>query len=369
MKKLILVLFLFSFLVPLSAQDFFREDFSRDKHYVILVNPTVSNIKTVSFLTDNGLLAVDPEEISFVGVYNADQKYDFAQSASYIEENNLNGFFLHEVRGPLNEENLFRENLCSDDIRKVFDNSVGIIFFGGEDIPPSIYGEENWYSSTSDPARHYFEITFLFHLLGSNRNATFRPLLKDDPDYLVTGFCLGLQTMNIAAGGSLYQDIPAQIYDRDRPETTVLIERQNLHRNYWQAIVDDHDLMYNNLHPVRFTESSFFGRAVKVPRNIQPLVYSSHHQAVRELAKGFKITALSADGKVIEGIASTIFPNVFAVQFHPEVSALYEDRATVKFAPEDVPETLHTMLGKKSLKFHKRYWKHISDVIRENSER
>lgn len=369
MKKLPSVLFFLFLLVPLCAQDFFREDFSHDKNYVILVNPTVSNIKTVSFLTDKGLFTVDAERTSFVGVYHADQRYDFAQSASYIAENNLKGFFLHEVRGPLNEENLFRENLCSDDFRKIFDNSVGIIFFGGEDIPPSVYGEENWYSSTSDPARHYFEVTFLFHLLGSTRNATFRPLLMDDPDYLVTGFCLGMQTMNVAAGGSLYQDIPAQIYDRDRPETTVQIDRRNLHRNYWQAIVDDRDLMYNNLHPIRFTESSFFGRTVKVPRNLQPLVYSSHHQAVRELAEDFEITALSVDGKVIEGIASTRYPNVFAVQFHPEVSALYEDRAAVKFAPEDVPETLHSMLGKKSLKFHKRYWKHISDVIKANSAR
>jgi putative glutamine amidotransferase len=367
MKKLLSCLILFTLFIPLGAQDFFREDFNREKNYIILVNPTVSNIKVVSFLTDGGLLDIDPEEISFVGVYHSAQNYDFTQSASYIAENKLKGFYLHEVRGTLNEENLFRENLCSDDFRMIFKSSAGIIFFGGEDIPPSVYGEENWYSSTSDPARHYFEVSFLFHLLGGTRNTSFDPLLKDKPGYLVTGFCLGMQTMNVAAGGSLYQDIPAQIYQSYRPETNVLIDRWNLHRNYWQEISDDSALMGNNLHPVRFTESSFFNKTVKVPHTLQPLVYSSHHQAIRELAMGFDVTALSADGKVVEGIASKIYPNVFAVQFHPEVSALYKDRAMVRFAPEDTPETLHSMIGRKSLRFHKRYWQHISEVIRQNN--
>lgn len=366
MKKLFSVLFLLYVLFPLGAQDFFRGDFSREKDYLVLVNPTVNNIKVISFLTARGLLDLDTDKVDFVGVYHSDQQYDFKQSASYLAENNIDGFYLHEVKGKLNEENLFRENLCSDDFGMIFKNSIGIIFFGGGDIPPTVYGEENWYSSTSDPARHYFEVSFLFHLLGSTRNVTFSPLLKENPDYLVTGFCLGLQTMNVAAGGSLYQDIPAQIYESYSPEATVLTDRRNLHRNYWQLISDDSDLMGINMHPIRFTESTFFGRTVKVNHNLRPLVYSSHHQAVRQLAAGFEVTALSDDGKVIEGITSTNFPNVFAVQFHPEVSALYEDRKAVKFAPEDTPETLHSMLGKKSLKFHRRYWKHISDVIMHN---
>ena len=366
MKKLLTGLFLLVLFFPLGAQDFFREDFSTEKDYVILVNPTVNNIKVISFLTGHGLLSLDPDKVSFVGVYHTDQKYDFTQSAGYIAENNLKDYYLYEVREPLKEDDLFRENLCSDDFGRIFRNSIGIIFFGGEDIPPSVYGEENWYSSTSDPARHYFEVSFLFHLLGSTRNTTFHPLLNDNPEYLVTGFCLGMQTMNVAAGGSLYQDIPAQIYESYRPETNVLSDRRNLHRNYFQEISSDSDLMYNNLHPVRFTESTFFGHTVRVSHKLQPLVYSSHHQAVRELATGFEVTALSLDGKVVEGIASTVFPNVFAVQFHPEVSALYEDRAAVRFAPGDTPETLHAMMDKKSLKFHKKYWQHISEVIRQN---
>jgi putative glutamine amidotransferase len=80
-------------------------------------------------------------------------------------------------------------------------------------------------------------------------------------------------------------------------------------------------------------------------------------------APGFSVTAVSDDGRIVEGIYHNKYPNVFSVQFHPEVSALYEDRALVKFAPDDKPATLHSMLDKKSLKFHLKYWEHISSTI------
>jgi len=366
MKKLLLSLAFISLFITLFPQNFFREEFSRDKEYVILVNPTAWNIEVAVFLMNNGLLDIDMEKINLVGVYHSSQKYDFSQSADYISKNGLTSFHLHQVRGILTEESVYRQNGCSDDFRKIFENSVGIIFFGGEDIPPALYNEENWYSETTDPGRHYFEVSFLFHLIGGTRNAASTPLLHENPGYMVTGFCLGMQSMNVAAGGSLYQDIPAQIYESFKPETHVMIDRPNLHRNYWQNIIEDKDLMGTNVHPVRFTDHGFFGSTVRVPKKLQPLVYSSHHQSLKDIGIGFEVTALSHDGKVVEGIAHSKFPNVFSVQFHPEVSALYEDRALIKFAPDDPLSTLHSMLDKKSLKFHKKYWGHISATIRES---
>ena len=369
MKKLLLTLAFLSLIISLYPQDFFREEFSRDKEYLILVNPTVGNIGVVEFLLKNRLLDIDLKKISLVGVYHSGQEYDFTKSAIHITQNGLTNWHLHEVKGPLKEEMVYKPNPCSDDFRKIFENSVGVIFFGGQDIPPSVYGEENWYSETTDPVRHFFEVSFLFHLLGGSRNATFTPLLKENPEYMVTGFCLGMQSMNVAAGGSLYQDIPAQIYESFSPETNVKIDRPNLHRNYWQNIREDPDFMGTNIHPVKFTSNSFFGSTVKVSKKLRPLVYSSHHQSVKDVAACFDVTALSDDGKVIEGIAHIRYPNVFSVQFHPEVSALYEDRSQVKFAPEDVPQTLHSMLDKNSLKFHKKYWGHISAVIMKQAVR
>lgn len=368
MKKLLLTIAFLALVISLYPQDFFREDFSPEQKYLILMNPTVGNIGVVEFLVKNKLLNINPEEIILVGVYHSSQEYDFSKSAEHIATNGLTWWHLHEVKGSLKEDMVYKPNPCSDDFRKIFENSVGVIFFGGQDIPPAVYGEENWYSETTDPGRHYFEVSFLFHLLGGTRNTTFTPLLKENPDYVVTGFCLGMQSMNVAAGGTLYQDIPAQIYESFSPETNVKIDRPNLHRNYWQNIRDDKDFMGTNIHPVQFTDDSFFGGTVKVSRKLRPLGYSSHHQSLKDVAACFEVTALSDDGKVIEGIRHLKYPNVFSVQFHPEVSALYEDRAKVKFAPEDVPQTLHSMLDKNSLKFHKKYWGHISAVIREQAE-
>jgi putative glutamine amidotransferase len=369
MKRLFLSLTLFCVAILLYPQDFFREDFRKDKNYLILANPTTGNIEVVNFLIKNKLLDIDTNEVNLVGVYHKSQEYDFSKSADYLSKNNIKGYYLYEVRGALPEEALYRENECTPDFRKIFDNSIGIIFFGGQDIPPSVYGEENLYSETTDPGRHFFEVSFLFHLLGGSRNPSFVPFLNEKPYYLVTGFCLGMQSMNVATGGSLYQDIPAQIYDSYKPETNVRIDRPNLHRNYWQNIIDDPDLMGINLHPIQFTDNNFFGKTIKVSKKLHPLVYSSHHQAVMTTGERLEVTALSMDGRVIEGLAHKKYVNVFAVQFHPEVSALYEDRARVKFSPDDKPETLHAMMNRKSLKFHKKYWTHISDIIEMNAKK
>ncbi len=368
MKKLVLSLFVLFIATVIYPQDFFGGEFDKGKEYVILVNPTAENLDVVNFLVKQKLLDIDFDEVNFVGVYHTSQKYDFSKSVEYIVKNNMTGYYLYEVKGDLPEEALFRENKCTADFRKIFENSIGVIFFGGEDIPPSVYGEENMYSKTTEPGRHFFEVSFLFHLLGGSRNEAFKPLLDENPDYLVTGFCLGMQSMNVATGGTLYQDIPAQIYGDFTPDNNVNIDRPNLHRNYWQNSNNDPKLMGNNLHPVRFTENSFFGQTVKLPKSLRPLVYSHHHQAVRDIGRDLEVTALSDDGKVIEGLAHKKFPNVFAVQFHPEVSALYENRAEVRFSPADKPETLHRMLNCGSLRFHRKYWGHISDVIDRNAD-
>ena len=280
MKRLLLFLSALYIASVLYPQDFFRGDFDKGKDYVILVNPTAGNLDVVNFLVMHKLLDIDFDKVNFVGVYHSSQEYDFSKSVEHIAKNKLSGYYLYEVRGELPEEALFSENECTSDFRKIFENSVGIIFFGGQDIPPSVYGEENMYSETTDPGRHFFEVSFLFHLLGGNRNESFKPLLDENPGYMVTGFCLGMQSMNVATGGSLIQDIPAQLYDSHTPETNVKIDRPDLHRNYWQNLNDDPKLMGINLHPVHFTENPFFGNTVKLSKKLRPQVYSSHHQAV-----------------------------------------------------------------------------------------
>ena len=365
MKKLILLLISIACFLGAFSQDFFNSDFNPKKKYIILTNPTVNNLKTIQFLVNAELLNVNLKKEKFVGVYHPGQDYDFNETKLYIENNHLENFFLHEIKGELNEDNLFQQNDCSADLKKVFDNSVGVFFFGGPDIPPGVYGEENTLSVVTDPVRHYFETTFLFHLLGGFRNEDFVPFLKEKPKYLVTGFCLGMQTMNVATGGTLIQDIPAEIYGATTPEATLEIGRTNLHRNYWQEIVQDSLLMGINLHTIQFSDHPFFGKAVEVSKGFKPRVLSSHHQSADKIGKGLEITALSADGKIVEGLAHKKYPNVFAVQFHPEVPALYEDLYVRKFNPEDEPMSYNDIIGKKSVTFHEKYWNYISHVLRK----
>lgn len=362
---------IFSFIVicisfALTAGDFPREDYDAKKKIILLANPTSGNIKTIKYLTDNKLLKINIKKTQFVGVYHKDQSYDFNRSRRFIEEQNLKNFYLHEITCTVYSSGLFNENACSSELKSLFENSAGIFFFGGPDIPPAVYEESNSRSIVTDPVRHYFEVTFLFHLLGGFSNESFKPLLDENPDYFITGFCLGLQTFNVATGGTLIQDIPAEIYNADDAEEIVKIEKSSLHCNYWQTIFKDSLLMGINIHPITFTDNPFFGKRVKVNGSITPDIYSSHHQAIEKPGKGFEITALSVDEKIIEGIAHNKYPQVFAVQFHPEVPALYEDMTKLKFHPGDEPETYHKLIGKTGLSFHKRYWKFVSKALKKS---
>jgi putative glutamine amidotransferase len=365
MKRTLLLILSLSIILSAQSQDFFKTDFNKRKKYVILCDPTVNRIKTIQYLTHANLLRVKNNKVKFVGVYFEGQNYDFNKTKKYIEENELDNFYLHEISGNLNEDNLYETNDISDELKMVFDNSIGVFFFGGPDIPPGVYGEENTSSVVTDPQRHYYETTFLYHLLGGYQDDTYTPYLAERPDYMVTGFCLGMQTMNVATGGTLIQDIPAELFGAKTPEAIVKIGNLNMHRNYWQNIVADSLLMGINLHTIKFTDDPFFGERIDVKKQSEPRVYSSHHQAIEKLGKNLEVTCLSPDGKIIEGIAHHTYPNVFAVQFHPEVPALYEDMGLKKFHPEDEAMSYHEILGKSSVSFHETYWKYISNVLKK----
>ena len=70
------------------------------------------------------------------------------------------------------------------------------------------------------------------------------------------------------------------------------------------------------------------------------------------------------DGQVIEGIHHRIYPNVFAVQFHPEVPALYKEGKKLKFTPEDTPKSYYEILSPADREFHLKYWQTISKAIK-----
>lgn len=360
--KSVLTFILLIFFYSGFGQNFLDTEYKPHQSYVLLAHPTVQNLETIHFLVENNLLQLSNTE--FVGVYSTEENYDYSKSVALLQKPGMRMFHLQKVEGDESAKRIYQANEWSKTFKKLFDVSVGIFFFGGPDIQPEIYNQKNLYSEVTDPNRHLFELSFLFHLLGGSQTKDFIPFLNQRPDYFVSGFCLGMQSMNVATGGTLTQDIPAQTYKKETPEDILKMKKEQLHRNYWPELTKDTLLMGINFHPVEYTAHPFFLKKVQVKKIVKPLVLSSHHQSVEELGKDLIVTATSMDLEVIEGIQHRIYPNVFAVQFHPEVPALYTEGKKLKFAPEDAPKSYFEIIGSESQEFHRKYWLAISKAIK-----
>ncbi len=360
--KFLLLVFFVLVLKTGQAQNFIESaDFNANKNYILLAHPTVQNLETIQFLVENKILHLPDAE--FIGVYSLAESYDYSKSIELIKAPKMSKFHLQKIDKEESSTRIYAKNEWTLTFKKLFDHSAGIFFFGGPDIQPEIYGQKNLYSEVTDPNRHLFELSFLFHLLGGYQNQEFIPFLQEKPGYFVTGFCLGLQSMNVATGGTLTQDIPAQTYKKMNAEENLKLKKDQLHRNYWQEITKDPQLMGINFHQIRYTAHPFFLKTVKADKELKPTVLSSHHQSIEELGKNLIVTATSMDGQVIEGIHHRIYPNVFAVQFHPEVPALYQEGKKLKFAPDDNPKSYFELLPPEDRTFHLKYWQTISKAI------
>lgn len=166
----------------------------------------------------------------------------------------------------------------------------GLLFSGGEDIAPAYYGEsKDERCQEPDPERDLFEI----HLA--------RTALERQVPML--GICRGLQVVNVAAGGTLYQDIAC------RPGT----------RDYHSASSADRGRL---IHGVRLVPGSRLRTVMGVAES---QVTSTHHQFVRDVAPGFRVGAESAEDGIVEGIEQPDHVFTLAVQWHPE--RIYNERA------------------------------------------
>jgi putative glutamine amidotransferase len=159
----------------------------------------------------------------------------------------------------------------------------GLVLTGGEDVSPTEYGEHPR-PETEKPHLHRDKSE-----IGLTRLARKRKL----PTLAI---CRGIQLVNVALGGTLIQDIPAEF-----PTSSI-----------------DHDQSNNRdrrVHDVAVEPDSMLARAVDTMRLS---VNSSHHQAIARAADGLRITARSPDG-VIEGAEwSGDDWWMLAVQWHPE---------------------------------------------------
>jgi len=329
-------------------------------HSIILMHPTVNNIKTVLYLTSNSIFEI-PNNLLIKGVYHKNGAYDYQRSHEYILKENIKNITLIEIPVFLSIQNIYTENECSQTYKQLFEQSIGVIFMGGPDIPPACYGEEtNLLTEITDPYRHYLELSFLFHLLGGSQNPEYIPLLEQNPNYAILGICLGMQTMNVATGGTLIQDIPTEIYNTKTSEAVLRMDPEQQHRNYYLHTDTDEELIWGHFHKLHYEEGSIFYTMSKT----SPYIWSSHHQCIGKIGKNLLPVAWSTDKKVIEAVVHNKYPNVLGVQFHPEVMAIFNPKTKLKLRSGQAElQSFEEMFPKdKGYDFHLSFWKYMSKM-------
>jgi len=325
---------------------------------VAICYPSTGTIRSLVALRDEGFLP--KEDLIVVGCYHENEVSDYASARTLVHKKGYDWFRFHEIRGSLDSSNLFGENPCSADFRLITDKSDGIIFFGGADIPPEIYGlKTNLLTGISTPARHYMELSFVFHLLGGFQDEAFIPILASKSAYPVLGICLGEQTLNVGTGGTLIQDIWSEVYGLTFVEDVIELGQENWHNNPHRRLKPRDGLIGYNFHRIRLLPDGAFCQWMGFESGDTPFIVSSHHQAVDKTGKGFRPVATSLDGRVVEAIAHTGYPNVLGIQFHPEFSSIYDRDTKVRLLPDDAEGfNIYTFLKSNtpSFKFHKAIW-------------
>ena len=165
----------------------------------------------------------------------------------------------------------------------------GLMLPGGPDVDPTFYGEEPHPKiGMTLYQKDRFEIALIKAALAA-----------DKP---IFGICRGIQIMNVAMGGTLHQDLESQY-----PELKI---------QHPQATLGQFAT-----HHVELTAGS---KLAKLYGQSTIKVNSRHHQAVKAVGKGLKVTAVAPDG-VIEGMESTDTDLFLGVQWHPENMWQQED--------------------------------------------
>jgi putative glutamine amidotransferase len=332
---------------------------------IILMHPTVNNVKTFEFLVKNRIFPL-PEGYKVIGVYHSLEKFDYTKTEAYIKNQGINNISLIKISTELSPENIFKKNGCSDIFSRLFSSSNGVIFFGGPDIPPACYGEPtNLLTVITDPYRHYMELSFLFNLMGGSQDTTFTPLLKSKPDYAILGICLGMQSINVATGGTMYQDIPTELYGLATLEKVLDLKQNQQHRNYQTDFGTDDEVTPDNYHQIAIENGSPLITYISND-TIHPYVLSSHHQSLKKLGRNIQVAAMSMDGKIVESITHKLFSNVLGVQFHPEVNDLYKPEEKIKSIPLRPAEKSYLDLysGDKGENFQRAIWRKFADKFK-----
>lgn len=354
--------------VPEVATRYFdKAEIEHDDVRLTIFYPSTGSIKALIALREIGFIPID--KLTVIGVYHENEVTDYKKSIEYIKKNKIGWIQFHQLSAPLSKYTLFQKNACSDEFEAIFKKSDGIIFFGGADIPPYLYGRKtDLLTHIETPYRHFLELSCIFHLLGGLQDSRFKGFLESKPEFPVLGICLGCQSLNVGTGGTLIQDVWSEKYGLKFFEDVVELGSENWHTNPLDRLYPEQKLIPYNMHPIKLKEDGKFCAEMGFRSNDTPYILSAHHQMVDTPGKGIKVIATTLDGKVIEAVEHEHFPNVLGVQFHPEFPILWDTTEKFRFTPQDKEEkSLHTFLEENPLSFdfHKRIWAWFSQKLKE----
>jgi putative glutamine amidotransferase len=319
-----------------------------------IVNPTKDNLEHILFFVQNQFIKIDSLQI--VGVFHESQKESLRSAKQFVDNNSYNFVSFEIINNDIPFDSLFCHNSCSSEFLRIFNTTDAMVFLGGADIPPKIYGEKTLLTTELISKGENWELSFLYHLTGGFQDDSFIPLMGQRPDYVILGICLGMQEMNVASGGTLYQDIPYQVYGMTNYEEIVKLPMENQHKNYWKRIDNwQDDITAIAFHHIRIEKNSFLDFD---SLNKSPFVASVHHQSVKMLGKHYKVSATSMDKKVIEAIAHSKYNNVFGIQFHTDIPALYKDHAEFRITPDTLIK-----IDTDSKQFYLDFWKDFGNKL------
>ncbi|MBC5768174.1 gamma-glutamyl-gamma-aminobutyrate hydrolase family protein [Ramlibacter albus] len=172
-----------------------------------------------------------------------------------------------------------RGDVTLDDYARELD---GLVMHGGADVSPTSYGEQPLHPDwAGDKVRDEYEMALVRAF--------------SDAGKPVFGICRGLQLINVAHGGTLYQDLATQT-------GTPLVHR-------------DRDVYDLNFHEVDIVPGTRLETLLGERRH---RINSIHHQAIKDLAEGFVVEATSPDDGIIEAIRHEGDRWIAGVQWHPE---------------------------------------------------
>ncbi len=173
-----------------------------------------------------------------------------------------------------------------DPLPDALDQVDGVLLTGGPDVRPSIYGAAATHPTVEvDETRDAYELPLA-------RAALTRalPLLA---------ICRGVQVLNVAAGGTLIQDLPSE---HPSPLT--------------HSLTEPRDVVAHDVHVTTGSRLAALLTGVMTHEG-RVGVNSRHHQAIDRVAEGFTVTAVAPDG-VVEAIEQPAAPFCIGVQWHPE---------------------------------------------------